>query len=54
MEAVSCTAQWTAAARALESERSDALSADPWARTLAGGRASTCSTATPVRGPGCT
>ncbi|MDF9817141.1 SAM-dependent methyltransferase [Streptomyces sp. SPB162] len=36
MEAVSCTAQWTAAARALESERDDRLFDDPFARTLAG------------------
>lgn len=36
MEAVSYTAQWTAAARALESERPDNLFTDPYARTLAG------------------
>ncbi|KAA2261092.1 SAM-dependent methyltransferase [Solihabitans fulvus] len=36
MEAVSYTAQWTAAARALESERQDRLFDDPYARTLAG------------------
>lgn len=36
MEAVSYTAQWTAAARALESERPDAIFTDPWARALAG------------------
>ncbi|WBP85095.1 class I SAM-dependent methyltransferase [Kitasatospora cathayae] len=35
MEAVSKTAQWTAAARALESERADALFVDPYARTVA-------------------
>ncbi|KJK55557.1 class I SAM-dependent methyltransferase [Saccharothrix sp. ST-888] len=35
MEAVSRTAQWTAAARALESERADALFVDPYARTVA-------------------
>ncbi|MGK4584057.1 class I SAM-dependent methyltransferase [Kitasatospora sp. HPMI-4] len=35
MEAVSRTAQWTAAARALESERTDALFVDPYARTVA-------------------
>lgn len=35
MEAVSRTAQWTAAARALETERADALFADPYARTVA-------------------
>lgn len=35
MEAVSRTAQWTAAARALESEREDALFHDPYARTVA-------------------
>ncbi len=35
MEAVSRTAQWTAAARALESERDDALFVDPYARTVA-------------------
>ncbi|NLU66112.1 SAM-dependent methyltransferase [Streptomyces sp. HNM0574] len=35
MEAVSRTAQWTAAARALESERADALFNDPYARTVA-------------------
>ncbi|OEV05592.1 class I SAM-dependent methyltransferase [Streptomyces oceani] len=35
MEAVSRTAQWTAAARALESERDDALFNDPYARTVA-------------------
>ncbi|MEU6309704.1 SAM-dependent methyltransferase [Streptomyces sp. NPDC047014] len=36
MEAVSHTAQWTAAARALESEREDALFDDPYARAVAG------------------
>ncbi|MFG2988377.1 class I SAM-dependent methyltransferase [Streptomyces sp. NPDC048257] len=36
MEAVSYTAQWTAAARALETERPDALFNDPYARTVAG------------------
>lgn len=36
MEAVSRTAQWTAAARALETEREDRLFADPYARTVAG------------------
>lgn len=36
MEAVSYTAQWTAAARALESERDDRLFDDPYARVLAG------------------
>lgn len=36
MEAVAYTAQWTAAARALESERPDAIFTDPWARALAG------------------
>jgi methyltransferase (TIGR00027 family) len=36
MEAVSRTAQWTAAARALESERPDRIFDDPWARTVAG------------------
>ncbi|MFJ2131503.1 class I SAM-dependent methyltransferase [Streptomyces sp. NPDC087845] len=36
MEAVSYTAQWTAAARALETERDDALFSDPYARTVAG------------------
>ncbi|GIG55843.1 S-adenosyl-L-methionine-dependent methyltransferase [Longispora fulva] len=36
MEAVSLTAQWTAAARALESERPDALFVDDCARTVAG------------------
>ncbi|WP_410535531.1 class I SAM-dependent methyltransferase [Streptomyces sp. KL2] len=35
MEAVSRTAQWTAAARALESEREDRLFDDPYARTVA-------------------
>ncbi|MFC9794396.1 class I SAM-dependent methyltransferase [Streptomyces sp. NPDC127584] len=35
MEAVSRTAQWTAAARALETEREDRLFADPHARTVA-------------------
>lgn len=35
MEAVSRTAQWTAAARALESEREDRLFNDPYARTVA-------------------
>ncbi|MFG2843044.1 class I SAM-dependent methyltransferase [Kitasatospora sp. NPDC048296] len=35
MEAVSKTAQWTAAARALESERPDAVFVDPYARTVA-------------------
>ncbi|WP_316520016.1 class I SAM-dependent methyltransferase [Kitasatospora brasiliensis] len=35
MEAVSKTAQWTAAARALESEREDAVFVDPYARTVA-------------------
>ncbi|MGW0737711.1 SAM-dependent methyltransferase [Streptomyces sp. NPDC002851] len=35
METVSYTSQWTAAARALESERSDALFNDPLARKLA-------------------
>ncbi len=35
MEAVSTTAQWTAAARALESERPDHIFDDPWARTVA-------------------
>lgn len=35
METVSYTSQWTAAARALESERSDALFNDPLARALA-------------------
>ncbi|MFE7609674.1 SAM-dependent methyltransferase [Streptomyces celluloflavus] len=35
METVSYTSQWTAAARALESERSDALFSDPLARSLA-------------------
>ncbi|MDH6129551.1 SAM-dependent methyltransferase [Kitasatospora sp. GP82] len=35
MEAVSRTAQWTAAARALESERTDALFVDPYARIVA-------------------
>lgn len=39
MEAVSYTAQWTAAARALESERdSDAMFQDPYARALAAPR----------------
>ncbi|MCX5375092.1 SAM-dependent methyltransferase [Streptomyces sp. NBC_00091] len=37
MEAVSRTAQWTAAARALETEREDRLFADPYARTVADG-----------------
>lgn len=37
MEAVSRTAQWTAAARALESERADRLFHDPYARTVAAG-----------------
>ncbi|MBA0053177.1 SAM-dependent methyltransferase [Streptomyces sp. AJS327] len=37
MEAVSRTAQWTAAARALESERDDRLFNDPYARTVAEG-----------------
>ncbi|MGW2050987.1 class I SAM-dependent methyltransferase [Streptomyces sp. NPDC001858] len=36
MEAVSFTAQWTAAARAIESERADGLFTDPYARALAG------------------
>lgn len=36
MEAVSRTAQWTAAARAIESEREDRLFHDRWARTVAG------------------
>ncbi|WP_328324316.1 class I SAM-dependent methyltransferase [Streptomyces sp. NBC_00455] len=36
MRPVSHTAQWTAAARALESERTDALFQDPHARPLAG------------------
>jgi methyltransferase (TIGR00027 family) len=36
VEAVSCTAQWTAAARALESDRDDRLFDDPYARVLAG------------------
>ncbi|MDQ3402884.1 MAG: SAM-dependent methyltransferase [Actinomycetota bacterium] len=36
MEAVSYTAQWTAAARALESERTDSVFVDPHARMLAG------------------
>ncbi|OAR22906.1 methyltransferase [Streptomyces sp. ERV7] len=36
MEAVSYTAQWTAAARALETERDDALFSDPYARAVAG------------------
>jgi methyltransferase (TIGR00027 family) len=36
MEAVSLTAQWTAAARALESERPDRLFDDAYARALAG------------------
>lgn len=36
MEAVSYTAQWTAAARALESERDDRLFDDPYACLLAG------------------
>ncbi|NEB11256.1 SAM-dependent methyltransferase [Streptomyces coelicoflavus] len=36
MEAVSYTAQWTAAARALETERDDALFRDPYARAVAG------------------
>ncbi|MFJ9818094.1 class I SAM-dependent methyltransferase [Streptomyces sp. NPDC101151] len=36
MEAVSFTAQWTAAARAIESDRADSLFTDPFARTLAG------------------
>lgn len=36
MEAVSYTAQWTAAARALESERTDRIFDDPYARDLAG------------------
>ncbi|GAA4236063.1 SAM-dependent methyltransferase [Actinomadura meridiana] len=35
METVSYTSQWTAAARALESERDDALFVDPLARRLA-------------------
>jgi methyltransferase (TIGR00027 family) len=35
LEAVSTTAQWTAAARALESERPDRIFEDPWARTVA-------------------
>jgi methyltransferase (TIGR00027 family) len=35
VEAVSRTAQWTAAARALETEREDRLFADPYARTVA-------------------
>ena len=35
MHAVSYTAQWMAAARALESEREDALYVDPLARALA-------------------
>ncbi|MER5812481.1 SAM-dependent methyltransferase [Streptomyces sp. NPDC002033] len=35
MEAVSRTAQWTAAARALETDREDRLFADPYARTVA-------------------
>jgi methyltransferase (TIGR00027 family) len=33
---LSITAKWTAAARACESERSDALFSDPWAGVLAG------------------
>ncbi|MHC0429677.1 class I SAM-dependent methyltransferase [Streptomyces sp. O3] len=37
MEAVSRTAQWTAAARALETERADRLFADRYARTVADG-----------------
>ncbi|MFC5719473.1 class I SAM-dependent methyltransferase [Streptomyces gamaensis] len=37
MEAVSRTAQWTAAARALESERDDRIFDDPYARTVAAG-----------------
>ncbi|WP_441249375.1 SAM-dependent methyltransferase [Kitasatospora sp. McL0602] len=37
MEAVSRTAQWTAAARALESERENPLFVDPYARTVAAG-----------------
>lgn len=36
MDTVSKTAQWTAAARAHESEREDRLFEDPWARSLAG------------------
>ncbi|MCQ4041492.1 class I SAM-dependent methyltransferase [Streptantibioticus rubrisoli] len=36
MEPVSRTAQWTAAARALESERADRIFDDPYARTVAG------------------
>ncbi|MFD7321946.1 class I SAM-dependent methyltransferase [Streptomyces sp. NPDC059875] len=35
MEAVSRTAQWTAAARAVETEREDRLFADPYARIVA-------------------
>ncbi|MBB5122059.1 methyltransferase [Streptomyces eurocidicus] len=38
MEAVSYTAQWTAAARAVESERDDAMFRDPFARDLAAPR----------------
>jgi methyltransferase (TIGR00027 family) len=38
VEAVSTTAQWTAAARALESERSDRVFHDPWARMVAADR----------------
>lgn len=36
METVSYTAQWTAAARVLETERTDALFSDPYARAVAG------------------
>jgi len=36
IDGVAATARWVAAARALESERPDALFVDPWARLLAG------------------
>jgi len=36
LDEVGATARWTAAARALEGERSDALLDDPWAARLAG------------------
>lgn len=46
---VSDTALWVAAFRAIESERSDALFCDPWARQLAGDKGFKLVAATPPR-----
>lgn len=50
MTGIAATARWTAAVRALESERADALFHDPWAALLAGDEGRTWAASRAVEG----